>query len=136
MKAEWVEVKRGDVMPQYAGLYVSMNPKGEIVMNAFAYRELGSPAAFLLLYDRVNHRIGLKPTARAMRNAYPVLRSNRTGRMVRAYRLLREQRIVLPQTMQFDQAEIDDDGILILDLRTATPSRRALARERKSFSHE
>jgi hypothetical protein len=136
MQADWIEIKRGDVMPQYAGVHVSMNPKGEIVMNAVAYRELGSPGAFLLLYDAANHRIGLRPAERSAPNAYPALKSNRTGIMVRAHRLLREQRIILPLTMQFDKAEIDTDGILILDLRTARPSRRALGRGRKIFCHE
>jgi hypothetical protein len=135
MQAEWIEIKRGDVMPQYSGIHVTINPKGFIVMNAVAYKTLGSPPAFLLLYDAANHRIGLRPAERSTPNAYPALKSNRTGIMVRAHRLLREQRIILPLTMQFDEAEIDTDGILILDLRTARPSRRALARERK-FSHE
>lgn len=129
MHADWIEIKRGDVMPQYAGLHVTMNPKGDIVMNSVTHQNLGEPVAFSLLYDRANNRIGLKPVAKNACNAYPALKSNRTGIMVRGHRLLREHRIILPQTMQFDQTEIDDDGILILDLRTARPSRRALARE-------
>ena len=136
MQAEWIEIKRGDVMPQYSGMHVSLNPKGDIVMNSITYTKLGEPAAFLVLYDRVNNRIGLKPAASATRNAYPAIKSNRTGRMVRGHRLLREQRIILPHTMQFDNADIDDDGILVLDLRTAKPSRRALAREGRRSNHE
>ncbi len=136
MQADWIEIKRGDVMPQYSGIHVTINSKGFIAMNAFAYKMLGSPAAFLLLYDAANHRIGLKPAEKSTPNAYPALKSNRTGIMVRAHRLLREQRIILPHTMQFDEAAVDTDGILILDLRTARPSRRALGREKKMFSHE
>ncbi|MBK9527951.1 MAG: hypothetical protein IPO41_06440 [Acidobacteria bacterium] len=44
--------------------------------------------------------------------------------MIHAHRLLREHRIILPHTMQFDTAEIDDDGILVLDLRLAKLSQR------------
>jgi len=131
MRAEWIEIKRGDVPPQHAGIHVTMNRQGNIVMNRITYRMLGEPTGFLVLYDKVNNRIGLKPTAKTMRNAYPAQRSNRTGIMVRGHRLLREHRIILPHTMQFDEAEIDDDGILILDLRTARPSRHALASERR-----
>ena len=127
MKADWIEIKRGDIMPQFAGIHVSINPEGHIALNGATHQMLGEPAAYLLLYDRVNNRIGLKPSARAARNAYPVLRRNRTSAVVFAHRLLREQRIILPQTLQFDTAEIDEDGILILNLRSAKPSRRALA---------
>ena len=127
MKADWIEIKRGDIMPQFAGIHVSMNPEGHIALNGATHQMLGEPAAYLLLYDRVNNRIGLKPAAKAARNAYPVLRRNRTSAVVFAHRLLREQRIILPQTLQFDTAAIDEDGILVLDLRTATISCRAIA---------
>lgn len=128
MKADWIEIKRGDIMPQFAGIYATLNRQGTIVIGRGTYEMLGTPAAFLLLYDKANNRIGLKPAALTTRNAYPAGVTNRSGaKRIRAHRLLREHRIILSQTMQFDEAEIDDDGILILDLRTAIPSRRALA---------
>jgi hypothetical protein len=127
MKADWIEIKRGDIMPQFAGIHVSINPKGFITMNRATHQMLGEPAAFLLLYDRVNNRIGLKPSAKAARNAYPILRRNRTGAMIHAYRLLREHPIILPHTLEFDTAEIDDDGILVLDLRLGKLSQRSIA---------
>lgn len=128
MKADWTEIKRGDIMPQFAGIYATLNRQGTIVIGRGTYEMLGAPAAFLLLYDKANNRIGLKPAALTTRNAYPAGVTNRSGaKRIRAHRLLREHRIILSQTMQFDEAEIDDDGILILDLRTAIPSRRALA---------
>jgi len=127
MKAEWIEIRRGDVMPQYSGIHVTMNTKGDIVMSGVTYNMLGAPKAFLLLYDKVNNRIGLKPAALTTRNAYPALKNNQTGKMVRGYRMMREQHIILPHTVQFDDAAIDEDGILILDLRTAVVSRRGLA---------
>lgn len=133
MKADWIETKRGDLQPQYAGLRASMNPRGDIVINRAAHEMLGGPKAFLILYDRINQRIGLRPAALTTRNAYPALASNRTGaKMVRGHRMTREQRINLAHTVQFDDAEIDEDGILILDLRTAVVSRRALASNKRS----
>ncbi len=131
MKADWIEIKRGDVMPQYAGIYVTMNPAGDIVMSRVTYEMLGSPKAFNILYDRVNNRIGLKCAALTTRNAYPARVSNRCGaKLVRGHRLTREQGIDLPQTVQFHDARIDEDGILVLDLRTAKISRRAAAHPR------
>ena len=125
MRADWQEVPRGDIMPQYAGIYVTMNPAGDIVMSRVTYEMLGSPPAFVILFDKTNNRIGLKPAALATRNAYPVRVQKAGAKMLRGHRLTREHRIILPQTIQFHDAEIDEDGILVLDLRTAKISPRA-----------
>lgn len=115
------------------GYYVTMNPKGNIVMNRVAFQRLGGAEAFILLFDKVNNRIGLRPTTRAMRNAYPVGPAGRHGgKVVRAYRLTQEFGIDLPETVQFDDAEIDPDGILVLDLRTARVSPRVKKGARKA----
>jgi hypothetical protein len=125
MKADWRECPRGDVSGQWAALYVTMNRKGHISMSRLTYQRLGEPKAFLLLFDTVNNRIGLKPTGISIRNAYPVGPQGRHGgKVIRAYRLMQEFGIDLPETLQFKDAEIDQDGILILDLRTARVSAR------------
>jgi len=113
-----------------------MNLKGEIVINRVTYELLGSPKAIQLLYDRTNNRIGLKPCALATRNAYPIAVSGKCGgKKIRAYRLAAEHRIDLPYTVQFSDAEIDEDGTLVLDLRTAKESPRAAGyRERALIS--
>jgi len=88
MKADWRECPRGDVRGQWAALYVTMNRKGHISMSRLTYQRLGEPKAFLLLFDTVNNRIGLKPTGISIRNAYPVGPQGRHGgKVVRAYRL-------------------------------------------------
>ena len=38
--------------------------------------------------------------------------------------------IELPATLQFDSADIDQDGVLVLDLRTAKVSQRSIAHKR------
>ncbi len=126
MKAEWIEIKRGDMHPQNAGMHITLNLRGHIVMSRVTYELIGGPAAFQLLYDKPNNRIGLKPTALASRNAYPArVFGSHGAKVICALRLLREQRIKLPNTVEFPDAEIDEDNILILDLRTATESMRA-----------
>jgi hypothetical protein len=126
MKGEWEEVPRGDMMPQYSGVYVTMNPKGDLVMNRVAYELTGGPDAFVLLFDKTNRRIGLKPASKFTRNAYPVCVANRRSgsKKVHGHRLTKRYRIDLPQTIVFPDAEIDDDGILRLDLRTAEVPKR------------
>lgn len=80
MGADWVTVRRGDVMPQYSGLYVTMNRMGDIVMSRVTWERLGAVEAFHILYDRTNNRIGLKPTRAVMEDAYPVKVANRSSR--------------------------------------------------------
>lgn len=127
MKRHWREIARDNKRPQWAGVYVTMNSKGTIVMNREAYERMGAPAAFNLLYDSANNTIGLKPTAAAMRNAYPALVSGRHGgRKLSAYRLITECGLCIDETLEFRDAEIDQDGILVLNLRTAKVSNRAL----------
>ena len=132
MKRDWKQIPRGDKRAQWAGIYVTINNKGTIVLNRAADERMGSPSAFNLLYDSANNTIGLKPTAASMRNAYPAQRSGRHGgRKINAYRLLTECGLVIKETLEFPDAEIDLDGILILNLRTAKVSNRALNHPRR-----
>jgi len=45
---------------------------------------------------------------------------------------MQEFGIDLPETLQFKDAEIDQDGILILDLRTARVSARAKSKAKEA----
>jgi len=90
-------------------------------MSRVTYQKLDEPAAFVIYFDKVNNRIGLKPAALSTRNAYRACRytGRSGGKVVHAHRLIREYRIDLPQTVRFYDADIDEDGLLVLDLRTA-----------------
>jgi len=132
MKRNWAQVPRGDKRAQWAGIYVTMNSKGMIVINRSAHERMDKPAAFHVLYDSANNVIGLKPTGVNMRNAYPAYASGRHGgRRVNAYRLLTERGLVIKDTLEFPDADIDEDGILVLNLRTARISNRALKHPRR-----
>ncbi len=127
MKRDWKEIPKDNKRPQWAGMYVTMNSKGTIVMNRTADERMGSPTAYLLFYDPNNHVIGLKPTIRQLKNAYQKMKSGRHGgQKISAYRLLKECDLIIKDTLEFHDAEIDLDGILVLNLRTAKISQRAL----------
>ena len=109
-----------------------MNRKGTIAMTKYTYQRMAEPKAFVLLFDDVNNRIGLKPAALATRNAYRVVPNGKYGgKMVHAYRLTREFGIDVRETIEFKDPEIDQDGILVLDLRTARVAGRAWTKERR-----
>lgn len=126
MRPNWKEVPRGDVVGQWVALYVTLNREGNIVMNRRTYERSGKPEAYTILFDDVNNRIGLKPTYKSMKNAYPVGPAGRHGgKVVRAFRLLKEFGIDINETIQFQNIEFDEDDIMILDLRTAKVSKRS-----------
>lgn len=127
MKRFWQETPRGDKRAQWAGMYVTMNGKGSIVLNRAAHERLGEAKAFLVLFDSANNTIGLKPATPLTRNAFPTLKSGRHGGCrISAYRLLTERGLHIKETLEFPDAEIDEDGILLLNLRTAKISNRAI----------
>jgi len=127
MHVEWTVLKKDDgVMPHWSGVYVTMNRLGTIAMNKVTYSRMGEPKAFLIMFDRVNSRVALKPTAATMKHAYLAGKYGKHGgRRIRAFRLLTEFGIKIDETLEFKNAEIDHDGQLILDLRTARVSPRA-----------
>ena len=132
MKRDWKEIPRDDKRPQWAGIYVTLNSKGTIVMNRAAHERTGSPAAYLIFYDGANKTIGLKPTGSQMRNAFPAAKSGRHGgRKLAAYRLLVEGGLHIDDTLEFPDAEIDTDEVLVLNMRTAKISNRALNHPRR-----
>ena len=136
MKREWKEIPRDGKRAQWAGIYVTLNSKGTIVMNRAAHERSGEPAAYMILYDSANNTIGLQPTGRQSRNAYPALKSGRHGgRKIAAYRLLVEGGLHIADTLEFSDAEIDLDGILVLNLRTARVSNRALNHPTRKNGH-
>src|SRR5215471_14554170 len=133
MRTDWRECPKGDVLQHWAKTYVTMNRDGYIVLSRKTYERIGEPQAVILLFDKVNSRIGLKPTSPSIRNAYSVAKRGRYGgRLVRAYRLMQEFGIDLPETIQFTNPELDEEGILILDLRTAKVCSRGLAKRKSA----
>lgn len=133
MEVEWTILPRGDVAVHWSGLYVTMNRIGSIAMSRVTWERLGSPEAFLIMWDRFNQRLGLKPAKPGERHAYPVRKYGRRGaRIVRAYRLLTEFGIRPPDTIEFQEPKIDLDGQLILDLRQIRISPKAHSQCRRS----
>src|SRR5688500_17661438 len=100
-------------------LRVTLNRKGEIMIGARAFEALGEPEAAVLLFDRRNHTIGVAPADDDAVNAYPMIaKRNCRHRTVRANLFCRHFKIYVPRTAAFGKTEIDENGVLLLDLRT------------------
>jgi len=133
MRTNWKTCPQGDVVGQWAKFYVTLNRRGFIVFSRKTYERLGSPSAFELLFDPTNNRIGLKPSVKGVRNAYTVCPNGKHGgKLVRAWRLLYEFNIDVTDTLEFQGVDVDQEGTLVLDLRTAKVSNRSLAHKKNS----
>src|SRR5476651_766561 len=89
-------------------IHVSLNRRGEIAMNAEAFKRIGQPASVTLLYDAKTRSIGVKyPVARDL-HFFPARRYGRGRRMriVRAARMLKQFGIEVDRTLVFNNVEV------------------------------
>jgi hypothetical protein len=105
-------------------VYVSLNRRGEIAMNAEAFKRIGQPASVTLLYDANRRTIGVKYPVAMDRHFFPARGYGRGRRMriVRAARLLKQFGIEVERTLVFADvgtATFDEARMLVLDLDNA-----------------
>ena len=120
MKRIWAECPNDRRPGPWAKVWVTLSPKGRLVLGEKMFRQLGEPGWVRMLFDTANQCIGVQPVREGTANAYRVSREGpRAPMIVRAFRLMAEFDVRLAETVQFDDAEVDAEGILLLDLRTA-----------------
>ena len=97
--------------------YVTMNHKGEIVINRYTFKTINEPDAVVMLFDPETDTIGLRPASPQMPNAFLVrLRTECGHRVICARPFAKKHDIRLDHTLRFREP-VFEDGILILDLR-------------------
>jgi len=121
VRRNWEECPRSAREMRWAAFYASINPEGDIIISRVTHEALGKPDSYLLLYDRERGHIGLRPARLEKdKNAYPARpRGKHGGRRIRGYRLCREFNIKIDRTIQFHRCQMDNQGVLILDLYDA-----------------
>jgi hypothetical protein len=125
MSTEWKILQKSNAVPQFPVLYATLNTAGSVVISRSCYEALGSPEAFIIMFDPLKHRIGLRPAAAEDPNAYAARVYGKNGaKIIRAHRMLEEFGIRPPGLLEFKEAKIAD-GILLLDLQNTKPSNRA-----------
>jgi hypothetical protein len=108
---------------------VSLNRRGEIVMNATAFSAIHAPASVALFYYAAERCIGVKCPVAADRNFFPVRRYGRGRRMriVRGARLLKQFGLEIERTLVFvnpERAMLRGEPMLILRLDEGRPVNR------------
>jgi hypothetical protein len=109
--------------------YFTIQQRGNFSLNRLAYEMLGEPQAVELLYDRVDHIIGLRPIDPSEKHAYPVRRQqNSASYVVSGHSFCSYYSIPTEITRKY--TAVINDGMLTADLKTEAiedPSPRARA---------
>ena len=134
MERKWDEYKLGP-SDERSRMHVTLSTRGEILIGAKTFDRIGRPDAAVLLFDKENNVIGLRPTHSRIPNAY-LLGPKTTGRhrVIRASRFCRDHGIKVTRTTIFKQP-VMEKGVLVLDLKetvvvrsvSTTPSAEAAA---------
>jgi hypothetical protein len=105
-----------------------MRPNGDILLTRMTWELMGEPEQVLIFYSRRTETIGIKPINGKIKDVFRVEPKRNTpnhgGRIIRAASLIEQFHIKLETTVRFWNSEIDHDGILTLDLTTATRAMR------------
>ncbi len=111
-------------------LYATLNVEGHIRLSRVTHEALGAPDSYVLLYDRERDVIGLRPARLAVeKNAYRAIdRGPYGGKRINGFRLCREFGIDTNETVRFHHCQIDNSGVLILDLRDTCPAKKGKRR--------
>jgi hypothetical protein len=100
---------------------VSVNERGIFSLNQKAFDELDQAEYVELYFDKINKLIGVKPVKADSKFAYAVKQNGKAkSYLVRALAFLSYYNIKITGTMLFPEP-ILEDGMLVLDMTTATP---------------
>ena len=100
---------------------VTLNPRGVLLLNKLAYEVLDTPPAVKLLFDERNNRIGLKPVDPRRTNAFPVKQKDKwQNYQISISPLCKHYAINVSRTILFNDIDLDDDGVLTLELGKTT----------------
>ena len=123
---------RPKAVERAARVYVSLNKRGEIVMNEAAFARIRKPASVTLLYWAAERCIGVKFPVALDRNFFLVRRYGRGRRMriVRGGRLLKQFGLTVDQTLVFENPETVEfrrARMIVLRLDEGRAVRRSLS---------
>ena len=129
---KWEECERDpELSPRWQSLYASLKPDGELWLSRKTHEAMGEPPGYVMLFERERAVIGLRRSDPSQRQtAYPANARGKHGAVrIRASRLLKDFGIYVENTIRFPRAQIDRQGVLILDLRDTVNSAKRRRRQ-------
>lgn len=103
--------------------WVTLGKNKDMYFNAKAFELLGQPEAVRFLFDNARRLIGVRKESPKIEEAFPIKRKNLESGPVaylQASLFCSAYGIKPPYRLVFHDIHIDADGIMILDLKTAT----------------
>jgi len=113
----WEKFNGGPTPPPDKRVHVTLSAKGVILFNRNAFKLLGSPRAACLYFNKADSKIGVSSAHPQYAGAFPV-RDKGHYFLINAIPFCRHYGIRVDRTQQFVRPDIDNDGILHLDLTT------------------
>ncbi|MEQ1605422.1 MAG: hypothetical protein ABL999_11205 [Pyrinomonadaceae bacterium] len=107
---------------------VTIGPRHTIYLNGMAFDAIDRHPAVEMLYDGNRRIIGIKPVDPHKSHAFRVKKHGSSGdyHRISASAFCQNFRLRIDRTLLFEGAELDDNGVLLLDLnRTVTVGRGA-----------
>jgi len=119
VRRNWELCPRGAEESRWTSMYASLNTYGDIIISRVTHELLGKPEAYQLLFDRERDVIGLRPARIGVAShAFPArTRGRHGGQRIRGHKMIREFGIYLDATRVFHRCQMDNQGVLILDLK-------------------
>ncbi len=100
---------------------VTLSHRGVIVLNGKAHEAMEAPAAVTLHYDEDERIIALKPADLGRPNAFPLKpKGDFKYRMINASPFCKHFRIRVERTVLFNEVDVDNDGVMMLEMRNTT----------------
>ena len=124
MERNWVEFNDVPCLVDRNAFYVSMNKRGDIVMNGYTFDAIDRPKAVIMLFDPDTSTIGVRPVSGLAPNAFPVRpRHNGSHQQIPARTFAVKHEIQIDGTVRFRTAKVEN-GILVLELRQMAKATR------------
>lgn len=119
---EWDEYHGGPIDTARDRLHVTLSGRALILLNRNVFKLLGEPEWAMLLYDRRNHTIGVRPAGPTDIKPFPVKRHIKgSHHYIHAKPFCRHHNILPTEHVRFTTPELNHEGILILDLQQTEP---------------
>jgi hypothetical protein len=126
MAIDWQEFEGGQMGERYLRTRVTLNVEGCFYFGKKAFEAIGMPEAVKLYFDAGGSRIGVKAAERDEKTFTMLHSKPENGRygILRAATFCRHYKIIPETRIEFQEVHIDQDGIMVLDLKTARRVRR------------
>lgn len=129
MARHWEKFTGGPTVRSRDHMHVTLNSKGLFQLNHKTYSALGKPQAVVLFFEKQYSIIGISPAHAKLSEAFLVKPKMDFGWTINAIPFCRHFGIQIDGTEAFVNPDVDEQGILQLDLRC---TRRVFGGKRKA----